>query len=439
MLRRRRAAKKAPAVPPHVQFERDDAVRIKKSLRDLVHSEARGQYRIPSPRASMEMASLLCVPPEQVWDRAVTTFMAVNLYCSLLMTTAVALALNPLKLSKEKNYWLAFAYNTLLAALAALSIMSTMISLFAITQCSGSTPETIYASLARAGAFVHFFAVLWWQTLVMLALVSVAAWLRSGWLGGAVATGVVFVVFQLLQHVFFMWGNDAFPHISLPWTPIGAPLLDKPRDRRRAEHRARTMVANAEPWLGDIARRVATEEPKAEDTDDDGDAAWEEKKATDDGALDHIVASALKGAVPSRRSAVRDLLLSNGVTSDVLIHASGFLRRPFCLLGGVLYPIRLRRAPENAIHAQVRPRARSSCCTRSTNSPSGTRRTGCAFLRPFLRRRRGHRVPSTSTQARRRAPCSRDRGLAYRPALRRRRDDGRGARPAAGDAPAASG
>jgi hypothetical protein len=323
MLRRRRAAKKAPAVPPHVQFERDDAVRIKKSLRDLVHSEARGQYRIPSPRASMEMASLLCVPPEQVWDRAVTTFMAVNLYCSLLMTTAVALALNPLKLSKEKNYWLAFAYNTLLAALAALSIMSTMISLFAITQCSGSTPETIYASLARAGAFVHFFAVLWWQTLVMLALVSVAAWLRSGWLGGAVATGVIFVVFQLLQHVFFLWGNDAFPHISLPWTPIGAPLLDKPRDRRRAEHRARTMVANAEPWLGDIARRVATEEPKAEDTDDEGDAAWEEKKATDDGALDHIVASALKGAVPSRRQAVRDLLLSNGVTSDVLIHASG--------------------------------------------------------------------------------------------------------------------
>ena len=209
------------------------------------------------------------------------------------------------------------------AALAALSIMSTLISLFAITQCSGSTPETIYASLARAGAFVHFFSVLWWQTLVMLGLVSVAAWLRSGWLGGAVATGVVFVVFQLLQHVVFMWGIDAFPQIALPWTPTGAPLLDKPRDRRRAEHRARTMVANAEPWLGDIARRVATEEPKAEDTDDEGDAAWEEKKATDDGALDHIVASALKGAVPSRRSAVRDLLLSNGVTSDVLIHASG--------------------------------------------------------------------------------------------------------------------
>ncbi len=201
--------------------------------------------------------------------------------------------------------------------------MSTLISLFAITQCSGSTPETIYASLARAGAFVHFFSVLWWQTLVMLGLVSVAAWLRSGWLGGAVATGVVFVVFQLLQHVVFMWGIDAFPQNALPWTPTGAPLLDKPRDRRRAEHRARTMVANAEPWLGDIARRVATEEPKAEDTDDEGDAAWEEKKATDDGALDHIVASALKGAVPSRRSAVRDLLLSNGVTSDVLIHASG--------------------------------------------------------------------------------------------------------------------
>ena len=115
MLRRRRAAKKAPAVPPHVQFERDDAVRIKKSLRDLVHSEARGQYRIPAPRVSMEMASLLCVPPEAVWDRAITIFMAVNLYCSLLMTTAVALALNPLELSKEKNYWLAFAYNTLLA------------------------------------------------------------------------------------------------------------------------------------------------------------------------------------------------------------------------------------------------------------------------------------------------------------------------------------
>ena len=324
MLRRRRAAKTAHAAPPHAQFERDDAVRIKKSLRDLVHSEARGQYRIPAPRVSMEMASLLCVPPEAVWDRAITIFMAVNLYCSLLMTTAVALALNPLELSKEKNYWLAFAYNTLLAALAALSIMSTLISLFAITQCSGSTPETIYASLARAGAFVHFFSVLWWQTLVMLGLVSVAAWLRSGWLGGAVATGVVFVVFQLLQHVVFMWGIDAFPQIALPWTPTGAPLLDKPRDRRRAEHRARTMVANAEPWLGDIARRVATEEPKAEDTDDEGDTAWEDaKKPTDDGALDHIVASALKGAVPSRRSAVRDLLLSNGVTSDVLIHASG--------------------------------------------------------------------------------------------------------------------
>ena len=63
----------------------------------------------------MEIASLLCVPPEAVWDRAITIFMAVNLYCSLLMTTAVALALNPLKLSKESNYWLAFAYNTLLA------------------------------------------------------------------------------------------------------------------------------------------------------------------------------------------------------------------------------------------------------------------------------------------------------------------------------------
>ncbi len=324
MLRRRRAAKTAHAAPPHAQFERDDAVRIKKSLRDLVHSEARGQYRIPAPRVSMEMASLLCVPPEAVWDRAITIFMAVNLYCSLLMTTAVALALNPLELAKEKNYWLAFAYNTLLAALAALSIMSTLISLFAITQCSGSTPETIYASLARAGAFVHFFSVLWWQTLVMLGLVSVAAWLRSGWLGGAVATGVVFVVFQLLQHVVFMWGIDAFPQIALPWTPTGAPLLDKPRDRRRAEHRARTMVANAEPWLGDIARRVATEEPKAEDTDDEGDTAWEDsKKSNDDGALDHIVASALKGAAPSRRSAVRDLLLNNGVTSDVLIHASG--------------------------------------------------------------------------------------------------------------------
>jgi len=361
MLRRRRAAKTAHAVPPHAQFEKDDAKRIKKSLRDLVHSEARGMYAVPAPATSMEIASLLCVPPEHVWDRAVTIFMAVNLYCSLLMTTAVALALNPLKLSKESNYWLAFAYNTLLArtlcpcfgsaprhrrdavpfaqaALAALSVMSTMITLFSILACSGSTPETIYAAVARAGFYVKFISLLWWQTLIMLALVSVAAWLKSGWLGGAVATGVVFVVFQLLQHVFFIWGNDAFPHIAMPWNPIGAPLLDKPRDRRRAEHRARTMVANAEPWLGDIARRVATEEPKAEDTDDEGDAAWEEKKPTDDGALDHIVVSALKGAVPSRRSAVRDLLLSNGVTSDVLIHASGFFAASFFLLGGVLLP-----------------------------------------------------------------------------------------------------
>ena len=99
MLRRRRAAKTAHAAPPHAQFERDDAVRIKKSLRDLVHSEARGMYSVPAPATSMEIASLLCVPPEHVWDRAVTIFMAVNLYCSLLMTTAVALALNPLKLS----------------------------------------------------------------------------------------------------------------------------------------------------------------------------------------------------------------------------------------------------------------------------------------------------------------------------------------------------
>jgi len=323
MLRRRRAAKTAHAVPPHAQFEKDDAKRIKKSLRDLVHSEARGMYAVPAPATSMEIASLLCVPPEHVWDRAVTIFMAVNLYCSLLMTTAVALALNPLKLSKESNYWLAFAYNTLLAALAALSVMSTMITLFSILACSGSTPETIYAAVARAGFYVKFISLLWWQTLIMLALVSVAAWLKSGWFGGAVATGVVFVVFQLLQHVFFIWGNDAFPHIAMPWNPIGAPLLDKPRDRRRAEHRARTMVANAEPWLGDIARRVATEEPKAEDTDDEGESWEDSKKPTDDGALDHIVASALKGAVPSRRSAVRDLLLSNGVTSDVLIHASG--------------------------------------------------------------------------------------------------------------------
>ena len=34
MLRRRRAAKTAHAVPPHAQFEKDDAARIKKSLRD---------------------------------------------------------------------------------------------------------------------------------------------------------------------------------------------------------------------------------------------------------------------------------------------------------------------------------------------------------------------------------------------------------------------
>ena len=89
------------------------------------------------------------------------------------------------------------------------------------------------------------------------------------------------------------------------------------------------MVANAEPWLGDIARRVATEEPKAEDTDDE-DESWEDaKKSNEDGALDHIVASALKGAVPSRRNAVRALLLSNGVTSDVLIHASGFFAASF--------------------------------------------------------------------------------------------------------------
>ena len=287
--------------------------------------------------------------------------------------------------------------------------MSTLISLFAITQCSGSTPETIYASLARAGAFVHFFSVLWWQTLVMLGLVSVAAWLRSGWLGGAVATGVVFVVFQVLQHVVFMWGIDAFPQIALPWTPTGAPLLDKPRDRRRAEHRARTMVANAEPWLGAIARRVATEEPKAEDTDDEGDAAWEEKKPTDDGALDHIVASALKGAVPSRRNAVRDLLLSNGVTSDVLIHASG-----------------------SAAGAQLVLHALDELAERHTPN-------GLCFPASFFRRRRGRRVPLTSTQARRRAARPRDRGLAYSEALRRRRDDGRDTRPAAGDASTAAG
>ena len=398
MLRRRRAAKTAHAAPPHAQFERDDAVRIKKSLRDLVHSEARGMYSVPAPATSMEIASLLCVPPEHVWDRAVTIFMAVNLYCSLLMTTAVALALNPLKLSKESNYWLAFAYNTLLAALAALSVMSTMITLFSILACSGSTPETIYAAVARAGFYVKFISLLWWQTLIMLALVSVAAWLKSGWLGGAVATGVVFVVFQLLQHVFFIWGNDAFPHIAMPWNPIGAPLLDKPRDRRRAEHRARTMVANAEPWLGDIARRVATEEPKAEDTDDEGDAAWEDSKPTDDGALDHIVASALKGAVPSRRSAVRDLLLSNGVTSDVLIHASGSavcVPRPvgFCAFrsDGVL----VVRGSDGRC---ARRPARSSCCTRSTSSPSGIRRTGCAFpassFTPSSRRWRGGFTPS---------------------------------------------
>jgi len=300
--------------------------------------------------------------------------------------------------------------------------MSTLISLFAITQCSGSTPETIYASLARAGAFVHFFSVLWWQTLVMLGLVSVAAWLRSGWLGGAVATGVVFVVFQLLQHVVFMWGIDAFPQIALPWTPTGAPLLDKPRDRRRAEHRARTMVANAEPWLGDIARRVATEEPKAEDTDDEGDAAWEDsKKSNDDGALDHIVASALKGAVPSRRSAVRDLLLSNGVTSDVLIHASG-----------------------SAAGAQLVLHALDELAERHT--PNGLCFSCVLFYavvasmaRRFYAVAAAAAYPWTSTQARRRTPRFSDRGLAHREALRRRRDDGRGARPAAGDAPAASG
>ena len=134
----------------------------------------------------MEMASLLCVHPSRSGSRRHDIHGRESVLQSI--DGGGRGSLNPLKLSKEKNYWLAFAYNTLLAALAALSIMSTMISLFAITQCSGSTPETIYASLARAGAFVHFFAVLWWQTLVMLALVSVAAWLRSGWLGGAVAT-----------------------------------------------------------------------------------------------------------------------------------------------------------------------------------------------------------------------------------------------------------
>ena len=35
-------------------------------------------YAVPAPATSMEIASLLCVPPEQVWDRAVTIFMAVN-------------------------------------------------------------------------------------------------------------------------------------------------------------------------------------------------------------------------------------------------------------------------------------------------------------------------------------------------------------------------
>ena len=180
-----------------------------------------------------------------------------------------------------------------LAALAALSIMSTMISLFAITRCSGSTPrETIYASLARAGAFVHFFAVLWWRTLVMLALASVAAWLRSGLARRRVAHG---------RHLRCVPRAAArVLHVGQRRLPAHLAALGR-RSARRCSTSLETgggRDAGARgPWSPTPSRgsatspvRVATEEPKAEDTDDEsGDAAWEEKKATDDGALDHIV------------------------------------------------------------------------------------------------------------------------------------------------------
>ena len=151
------------------------------------------------------------------------------------------------------------------------------------------------------------------------------------------------------------------------------------------------MVANAEPWLGDIARRVATEEPKAEDTDDE-DESWEDaKKSNEDGALDHIVASALKGAVPSRRSAVRDLLLNNGVTSDVLIHASG-----------------------SAAGAQLVLHALDELAERHTPN-------GLCFPASFLRRRRVDGVEVLRRRRGRRVPLDIDAGASASGSRWRRR------------------
>ena len=87
--------------------------------------------------------------------------------------------------------------------------MSTMISLFA-TPRLGSTETTTPPSESRRVR--PLFAVLWWQTLVMLAS-EVAAWLRSNTRRrGLPAPSSLCSCRSTCSSV----GNDAFPHISLP-------------------------------------------------------------------------------------------------------------------------------------------------------------------------------------------------------------------------------
>lgn len=225
-----------------------DRASLQRTLDELI----RGFRKQPMGFLTSEGSTLLCAPPNEVYDRLVNFLSNVSIVSGLVLSAIAGAALNPYRpedFVKEQKSSYAEAYNAVAAITVSIQLCVVLYSTFTlyILISTAHSPTATYRSLAHMTRFLGFCEFMTFvPAMGSFALIVLACHLHCSRVTTYIVLGVVSAGVLGFQLVFNHMCLYAFPYNSWCWSSVfGGAYWLWPGSERRARAHGELLVAQA--------------------------------------------------------------------------------------------------------------------------------------------------------------------------------------------------
>jgi hypothetical protein len=222
MLRRgRRVQPPAAASKPATAWSTEDKSTLQKRL-DPLHNRFRKQ---PLGFLTSEGSSLLCTPPDQIYDRLTSFLSNVSIVSGLVLSAIAGAALSPLDIDDfpAEKRGAAEAYNVVAALTVAIQLCVVLYSTFTlyILISASHNATAVYRSLTHMSKWLGFLEFATFiPALGSFGLIILAAHLRCGMTASYIVLGCCCALIVVFQAWFIVMCTHSFPYNAWAWSSV---------------------------------------------------------------------------------------------------------------------------------------------------------------------------------------------------------------------------